>query len=1553
MAEERSRKAAKGWLSRVNEKIESLCSVPVGDRKGEWQVEASLALAEFIKRLSAFDDAQAAVEAVIDEDRLLDDIQKSGTYRDAVCKQHAHLLAATQAHGQANGSSSGSRVGAEVKLPKLSLPTFDGKVEKWLLFWESFDACVHRSDLPDVQKLSYLRSLLKGEAAKSVEGLALTAANYSDAVDILTKRYGRPEKLVFMHIQSLLGLKELDLVALQDSLLSHIRSLEALGVSGDKYGVILTPLVLSKLPEDVRMEWARTSEHHEGDLSHLLQFLSSEIRRQERSGHCANVGSSGTVASSRPGNQVTRPARMGSQSSVGVVTRQQGCQRRESPPTAAALAASAKSDRCGVCDKGHSTARCAELLKLPARERHLEIRNRGLCFRCLLSGHRAAMCNAVCDKCKGKHHAVMCFQTAQSAVPKCGKAPDVNLSCTSGGLSAVLPTATVLVKGAHGDVKATLLFDTGSNRSYVSSSLVKRCGPEFVRTEELRYAAFGGKESEGGQRNVFSLVMRGVNVAEQKVVEVQAAEVPVICAPLVQPVLPVKLLASLGNLELADTQVGDKRAIDILVGLDFYWHLMGTGCLRSDGGPVAQHTVFGWVLSGPSGGPSDQGGSVSHQLLVMNDVHESRLHQFWDLDAVGIAPDEDDLQNSPVLKDFESSVRFQDDRYEVKLPWKEQGHSGLQNNREAAEVRMRSLDRKFEKDPQLHSEYDAVLQEMESLGIIEEVPENELVKDGVSVFYLPHRPVVRESSTTTKVRPVFDASAKGPNNVSLNDCLETGPCLLPDLVEVLLRFRRWKYAVCADIRKAFLMIGVCESDRDVQRFLWRQDGVLRTMRFARVTFGVKSSPFLLAATLRHHLKSCPPSAAIAEIEHNMYVDDLLTGADSEEEAVTLFTEARDVLAQAGMDLAKLSSNSRVVLDKASSLSGLTDDECLKVLGVEWKPSEDVFSFDGVCVPEDVVVTKRVILSFIARMFDPLGFLSPYIMTLKLLFQETWRLGLAWDDPVPEEIRERFSGWVRGLEEIKEMTVPRSYCASGWQGVIDVEIHAFGDASESGYGAAVYLRLTMSDGSVVAPLVMSRARVAPLKRVNLPRLELLGALLAARLVCFVRRALRLPQETMYRCWTDSTIVLCWIRGDPSRWKQFVRNRVSEIHGLTDPARWAHCPGRDNPADLMTRGILAEEMTKCSFWFSGPVWLKAGDGADVSDPSELDMSSERDEKSAEAEVQLAAEAEAGLAEAAEEQLVAVSVATDSPPEPVIEVKRFSSLTRAIRVVGLVMRFLRRLKAGRASRRKGSDSPALSHAELSEAKVCLIKVVQFHAYPTECDALRKGKVLDGKSRIASLCPFLDEQGLLRIRSRLANTDLSLGDKCPILIPKGHFANLLIRFQHELLKHAGVDTLLTSLRCEYWVVGARRAAKTVKRTCVACQRQDAAALNAPVAPLPALRASKAPPFSVTGVDFFGPLFCLPRQKVYVCLFTCAVTRAVHLEVVDTMSLSDFMLAFRRFCARRGNPTTMYSDNASTFRSAAASLLTEFGPTSPEWKFIAPRAAWWGGVGGNVWSVP
>ena len=410
---------------------------------------------------------------------------------------------------------------------------------------------------------------------------------------------------------------------------------------------------------------------------------------------------------------------------------------------------------------------------------------------------------------------------------------------------------------------------------------------------------------------------------------------------------------------------------------------------------------------------------------------------------------------------------------------------------------------------------------------------------------------------------------------------------MPSLVEVLIRFRRWKVAVTADVSKAFLQIALRKEDQDCHRFLWQCGDQLRVMRFKRVTFGVCCSPFLLGATIQHHLALYPPSRAVREMTANFYVDDLVSGADSEEEASSLLHEAQTVMSEAGMCLTKCVSNSPMVFDKAHALAGSDAPESVKVLGVKC-PDEDAFSFEGVEL-HDVVPTKRVLLSLIARFFDPLGFAIPYIMVAKCLFQEVWSLGLEWDEPLPVPCRDIFSAWCAGLEVLKQLKVPRVYFKPGWSELARVELHAFSDASPKAYGTTVYLRAPLSDGAHAVVLVMSKGRVAPLKAVSLPRLELLGCLMGARLVTFVRRALCLPECTPVYCWTDSTVALGWIRASPLKWKQFVANRVSEIQSLTSPAVWMHCPGECNPADLTTRGVSAVELVQSEKWLSGPSWL----------------------------------------------------------------------------------------------------------------------------------------------------------------------------------------------------------------------------------------------------------------------------------------------------------------------------------------------------------------------------
>lgn len=294
---------------------------------------------------------------------------------------------------------------------------------------------------------------------------------------------------------------------------------------------------------------------------------------------------------------------------------------------------------------------------------------------------------------------------------------------------------------------------------------------------------------------------------------------------------------------------------------------------------------------------------------------------------------------------------------------------------------------------------------------------------------MPHRPVVKLSSTSTKVRPVFDASATGYNGVSLNDCLLSGPSLNPDLVEVLIRFRRWPFAITADITKAFLQVSVQRNDRDVHRFLLpREDGTVRHMRFTRVPFGNTASPFLLNATVKHHLDKYPETSVIQELKSNMYTDNWLSGADSVVEASGKFCEACSILADASMDLTKLVSNSLLITSKSHDQYFVSGDEPNTVLGLKWCNSQDTFSFVAINPDTSVEIasTKRSILSVIAKIFDPLGLISPFVMYGKILFQELWKLNVSWDEEMPSDLKSEFQKWLLSSQCLKSFHVNRCY-----------------------------------------------------------------------------------------------------------------------------------------------------------------------------------------------------------------------------------------------------------------------------------------------------------------------------------------------------------------------------------------------------------------------------------------------------------------------------------------------------------------------------------------------
>ena len=1570
---QKSRVAVRGWCTRKSKTLDTLL-------QSKPPVSAAVledAIQEFDLQLEQLDVVQSELQFLIeDETEMLADLDDAADFRDnvrknrilAVEKLNTLLAAAQPLPTTPPASSSGdiSTALAEVKLPKLELKKFRGDILEYEAWWDVFLLIHESTTIPTISKFVYLKSCLEGEAAQAIAGLKVSEANYETAIEIITNRFGGKDKRVFTHMTQLIGLScskpTVDcLRGLRDQLLSHTRSLENLEITKEQYGVFLTPLVISKLPQEIRMEWSRDAEGKERDIDYLLTFLESEIKRRDRS---LTVG------------DTQQPQVQGVSSHV---------KSHQNKPSGHSLLSGAGGEKtCGLCNKkGHKSSQCYKITKTPRADRMDVAKTAGVCFLCLQPGHSSVRCGKpVCNHCGGRHHSVLCGKinsdkNSESITTEQSEPAKLSARSNMPSGSVLLKCAQVAVKdGGGGVVTARIIFDDGCSKTYVRKVFSKRINAIKVDVDNFRYAAFGTKAaSEHCRSNVVSICLQDLGGSDHVI---HATEIDNISAPLHRPAVPAEILQRLSA--VAESFVfADKYShsvvadIDILIGMDTYWRFIDpSSSVRLTPELVSLNTPFGLVISGKM--PCSKSDSAAPHMLSMtvsllcpvlslNDVKD-----FYEIENIGVV----DEPERDMLTTFREGLSVDEEgRYSTNLVWKPNMKEKLLDNEKIARRRQAQTSRKLARNPAVRKLYDDALSELEKAGVIEEVPEEELKNPvGDTVYYMPGRPELRPEAVSTKCRPVFDAGCKGYNGVSLNDCLDPGPCLLADLVGVLLRFRRWEFAITADIHKAFFQIVIKKEDRDVHRFLWDVDDVIKVMRFTRVPFGNSQSPFLWLAMLSVHFSKYPESDTLTKLKEDIYMDDWLTGCDGVSVGCHMIQEASEIMDDCHCSLVKISSSNQVISDVVQDLDlgKCLDSETVKTLGMIWSSVEDCFMFQGPSFAPNLKLSKRVVLSFFSKLFDPINFLAPFTVDVKILFQELWKVRkpsgekLTWDEEIPVEFQEKFLKWVDGLKVVKAWKIPRRYssCMKWSDSHIKFILVGFGDASPQAYGACVYLLMESGDFRSIS-LVMAKSRVAPLKSQTLPRLELMAGLVLARLITHVRQQLNLPVSTPLHCFSDAKITLSWIKGDPERWVTFVRNRVKEIHKLTPPDCWHYVPSAKNPADLLTRGISAQDLVASQLWLHGPPELlddvTLGDVSIPTDDVDIqDMSTKED-------------------------VILLSTAQSQKQKPVsvLDIERWDPLTKAIRVVGWVKRFIRNLKACLPSADESnktssadksnetSESPEkspvdgpkksslknleledLDFDELVDARKCLIRDAQLKSYASEMFCLDNKKEIPSASvlRQRKLITFLDDDGLLRIKHRLDQTNLSYDEKNPIILPKGHLAVLVVRFQHILLKHAGVDTMLTSLRSEFWLPGGRLLAKRVKKFCVACQKQDARACAEPTPSLPRVRVSPAPPFRVCGLDHAGPLYCLDfaNTKFYILLFTCAVTRAVFLELVDSMSTPSTMFALRRMAARRGLPRNIFSDNHKGFKKCPKMVGAYFGHKAPKWEFIAPLSPWRGG---------
>ena len=1117
------------------------------------------------------------------------------------------------------------------------------------------------------------------------------------------------------------------------------------------------------------------------------------------------------------------------------------------------------------------------------------------------------------------------------------------------GTDALMMTCVVLVSSPDGaTIEARALLDSASTASFISERMTQAL--HLHRTSHsATITGIAGLSHKSPTQCVTNFSVSPVRAPSERI-GVTAVVVPRVTGDL--PHCPINYSLAwthLSDVNLADPHFGQPGRIDILLGVDVFAKVVQEGRRTGPpGSPVAFETRFGWVLAGEVDVSASRENHITSNHVMLKSGDDI-LRQFWEIEHQPHDEVSMSVEEKSVVKHFqENHFRSSDGMFVVPLP-KQPDAKPLGESRSQAVRRFLSLEHSLHSKHQF-CEVDAVVREYVDLDHAELIPHQDLSKPENEVFYLPIHVVRKEASSTTKIRAVFDASAKSASGVSLNETFCVGPTIHSSLLDVLPRFRTHQVALTTDVSKMYRAVGLIGPDKDLHRFVWRShpDEPLVDYRMTRVTFGVSASSFAANMAVRQnaddHANEFPLAAKA--VQDSFYVDDGLTGSDTVAKAITLRKELQELFAKGRFLLRKWSSNKQEVLDdippdlrEQQVVNVLPSAEGYsKTLGLEWNSHLDAFRLTISDIPRLGALTKRQLVSDVAKVFDALGWFAPTTVKMKILLQHVWESGVGWDEAVPAAMQDIWHQWRNELPILFDKHIMRCYVPQGFN-VVSTQLHGFSDASEDAYAAVVYLRITDTSGNSHVSLVISKMKVAPIKRLTIPRLELCGAHLLSKLLQHVREILSVPLEDVFG-WTDSSIVLSWMRGNPRRFKTYVGNRISSILDLIPPERWKHIRGVENPADCISRGLFPKELVSHDLWWNGPPWLCLPQSEWPSQSVILPEESEEEKR----------------------ELCCLIVVRHR--NPIVSLHRFSSFTRLKRVTAWVLRFVNNCK-----RDKAKISSSLTVIELTSAESYWISLAQNDFFSREIQDLQASGTVNPTSSLLALRPILDPSELIRVGGRQQNSKMKLSQVHPVILPKKHpIVKLIVLSEHIRLLHAGPTLVLASLYRRFHIIGGRQLVRFLIRECVVCRRDSAKPRPQLMGQLPAERITPGMVFAQVGVDYAGPLqikYGHVRKptivKAYVCVFVSLSVKAVHLELVSDLSTDAFIAALRRFVARRGKPTRIWSDHGSNFVGANRELqemhkflklektkyvVSEFCSTQGiEWTFIPEHAPNFGGL--------
>ena len=1122
----------------------------------------------------------------------------------------------------------------------------------------------------------------------------------------------------------------------------------------------------------------------------------------------------------------------------------------------------------------------------------------------------------------------------------------------------VTPTQTWLLRA---------LIDPGSQISAIKKSTAEKLklrGPK--RT--LKFGACGAQKIEFNNMTAVNFKIASLDESFVTDFNVEAITMPRVTCDIAKIDIDPQNYSHLKNVKFSEQLPMDEASItevELLIGEPNTTYLFKDLIVGEFDEPAAALYKIGNCLTGTANPKNGENHLSMFATATYEEDPIEEIKAYFSLENLGI--EDPSTANQLTAEEQRAEELMQQHTYydEVnkcyftRLLWADQPIE-FTNIRRATAAATRVV-RRFSKDGQedMWKSIQKVYKTNLDLGISELVPSHDLKKKE-NFHYITQSMVFKPESSTTPIRPVFNANQEfGDNKTSFNKRLLEGANYLPQLAALLIRFRYYSNVALLDISKLYSRIRLPTEDAEFQRFFWSEEKMgpndeqakLKSFRHTRLIFGSRSSPYQAQWVLRLHAQRHQNFY----LENCTYLDDIFIGDASPDKVQKELKNLIWVLQEGDFPPQKIVANNISILrDLDESQKGPTDVH--KIYGQTWDLQNDLLSlnFKKEMPVMEKTFTKRECLSQLMQIYDILGIAQPYTLLAKIIFQTSCEIKTAWDDELPDPLQRNYQKWLADYPLLSQIKIKR--CVLPPNGGKICYLASFSDASDIAIGVNIYVVSEDDDGNRYSELAFVKAKVLPLSQTRkkawtTPRGELAAAQLSARAANYVAEALTTvvgAKPNIY-FFSDSAITLYRLKKPSEMFTTWVANRLQYIQDTTRVEQWKHVKSHENPSDISSRGSSLGELLKSTLFFKGPKWLTERNPSFV-DVNELSQ----DESTLDCKE---------IKQAFKGPHMNVLFSTLDEEDDVIKsiLEKTGHWRKSVHIIAWIRRFLKnaqqKVESGGTRNCMGQsgtnptsknmslrskskqkknlninyDELYLHSSEVVNAEHILFKYAQSQEFAEEISTLSQGETISKNSSIRKLLPIWDEEeGLLKHNSRIIGYQ-------PIILPKDHIVTkLFIHDVHKKFGHSGPSITLYKLRKSVWVTSGRL---QVKKAIYQCACRKTILLYEQMGKIPSWRTCDTQIWSRVGTDVLGPFFVKPDKipacqkrgneeeeepktiKTFAILWTDLVSRGVMVDLLYSADTEGVLRSLRKLTSIYGSAKIYYSDNASYYKKSSVEL--------------------------------